>query len=407
MDKTRKQNIITMLICLLLSFALWLYTISSESIEMSIRVQDIPVKLQNADSLEKSNLILKPGDSPRTGLTIKGIANYVYSAKNSDISLSVDLSTYTLKEGENRIPVSIERLPSNTSLVGNPPEVVINVDKLANKSVEIKRDRIKYTAKKGYYIPEPTLKPSIALIKGPEDDVNKVVALMVDVEKNEISTNVEEFKLAYPVDEFGNKVPNIQFNTTENIAVSFAPMNIKEVPVSVTTKNSVDQSIKLEGYTPNPSTIKVAARDTILKNLEGIETEPLDLAQINLQTKEYPLKLKIPYDVVILDNEEKRISPDIMVTVNMDSYATKEIEKTITTVGTPLSPVTLNTNTVKILVSGTNDKINEINLNDFIASVDVEGLKPGNYDLEVKIKAPVDYLVKLIKPNKINVKVGP
>lgn len=407
MDKTRKQNIIAFLICLLLSSALWLYTISSEAIEMNVRIQDVPVKITNADALEKQNLILLPGNLPKTNITIKGIPNTVYTAKSTDVSLSVDLSTHTLHEGENRIPVSVDRLPPNASFVGSTPEVVIKVDKLQLKSVDLKKDRIKYTAKKGFYVPEPTVRPSLAMIKGPEEYVSKVVALMVDVDKKDIETSGEELKRAYPVDAEGKEVPNIQFGTTENITISFTALNIKEVPVTITVKNSIDSSIELKEYLPNPGTVKVAARDTRLKTIEEIETEPLDLSQIKLQTSEYPLKLAVPYDIYLLDMEEKPIAPDITVTVNMDSYATKEIEKQVTTVGTPLSPVTLSQDKVKIIVSGNKGKIESLNINDFTATVNVEGLKPGSHDVEVKVTAPLDYMVKIINPDKIKLKVGP
>ncbi len=406
MDKAKKQDLLVKLVCLLLACALWIFTISSENVEINVRIPDVPVKILNAESLKKQNLILLPENNPNTTISIKGPANSVYSAKSTDFGLYVDLSTVTLTEGENKVPVNADRLPSNTSLSGSAPEVTIITDRLMEKSVDIKKDNITYSPAPGFYVPEPILDSTVSIVTGPEEYVNKVAALTVNMNKTDISGLTKEAKRVIPVDENGEEVPNVT-SSKSYVEVTFNAWAIKEVPVKVTYKNSVDQAIKIKQYLPNPSTVKVTARDSILRNLTLIETEPLDLSEIRLQTVQYPIKLAVPQDVILLDQEGKAMEPDITVNIAMDSYENREIEKPVTTEGTPLSPVTLDTDKVKIILSGTPDKLNALNVNDITASVNVDGLKPGLHDVEVKVTAPVDYLVKIITPNKVKVKVGP
>ena len=59
MDK-RKEKIITIMVCVLLSFALWVYISNVENVNRSLELKNVSVTLENESALSESKLVLLP-----------------------------------------------------------------------------------------------------------------------------------------------------------------------------------------------------------------------------------------------------------------------------------------------------------------------------------------------------------
>ena len=67
--------------------------------------------------------------------------------------------------------------------------------------------------------------------------------------------------------------------------------------------------------------------------------------------------------------------------------------------------LTLSPSYISVLVQGTPTDLNFIKRENFIAYVDARGLKPGRYELDVKVKIPSGTVLIETFPVKINVTV--
>ncbi|MGL5244421.1 MAG: CdaR family protein, partial [Sarcina sp.] len=82
MDKKAKnQTLIVKLICLALSFGLWMYILNVENPIREYRLENVPVEIINQDVLKEYNLALVPNQKLHVNLNLEGPINEVYSVK--------------------------------------------------------------------------------------------------------------------------------------------------------------------------------------------------------------------------------------------------------------------------------------------------------------------------------------
>ena len=98
-----KQKIIVQLVCLLLSLGLWIYITNIENPIKSYELSKVPVEIKNSDSLKSVGLVLAPNQQFYVSLKIEGSSQDLFSIDKSDFTISVDLSEFVLKNGENRL----------------------------------------------------------------------------------------------------------------------------------------------------------------------------------------------------------------------------------------------------------------------------------------------------------------
>lgn len=408
MGKFKKEDFLVKLLCLVASVGLWIYIINNVNPNRRTTFRDLRVQVKNAESLKAQNLILVPGQEFFVTLTIEGPANQVFTAIPSSFSLSLDLSDYALKAGINEIPLrTYDKIPDYTKVISSDQVLKVAVDALAEKSVDIKKDGLKYHPAEGYYVPEPQLDSTVAMISGPKTDVDKVAALMLQGEKNGIASNQKEVVKVIPVDDKMNEVPNIT-SSKSFVEVTYTALTVKtDVPVTLRTIQS-NSEIFLRTQTPVPSKVSIAAKDSVLKNITEIQTTSLDLSMVSAGARDYPVSLIIPAEVTILDESGVPMDPLIAAHIVAEPLKSKMITKELAILGKPSSgniiPVTLKIN---INLSGVEADLDKLNEAQVTAGVDVTGLSIGSHTLPVKVVVPQGYTVVSTAPETVSVSIGP
>ena len=104
MDKRNtKQTLVIKLVCVLLSFGLWLYITNIQSPIRTYTLKDVSVKLLNTQSLKQFGLAISPKQTFTVDLSLEGDAKDIYSVTKDQFSLTADLGEYALKTGINNI----------------------------------------------------------------------------------------------------------------------------------------------------------------------------------------------------------------------------------------------------------------------------------------------------------------
>ena len=116
MDKKSNKKIIVQLVCVILSFALWLYINNVENPVKESTIKNVPVEFVNVESLTNSNLSLVDDEEYTVDVNISGPSNQIYTITKDDFKLKVDLSQYALKQGENTIPVEVVDYPEGINI---------------------------------------------------------------------------------------------------------------------------------------------------------------------------------------------------------------------------------------------------------------------------------------------------
>lgn len=77
----KNKSLVAKLICLLLSFGLWLYISNVENPVRTYELKGVPVELINKESISKSNLAIVGEESFTVDLTLEGATSEITKAK--------------------------------------------------------------------------------------------------------------------------------------------------------------------------------------------------------------------------------------------------------------------------------------------------------------------------------------
>ena len=100
MDKGKDQTLIVKLICILLSFGLWLYISNVENPVRTYEIKKVPVELVNTDILKNSNFSVVDNQQFTVDLKLEGPSSEMSKVKKEDFKIVADMATYALREGE-------------------------------------------------------------------------------------------------------------------------------------------------------------------------------------------------------------------------------------------------------------------------------------------------------------------
>ena len=145
--KDKKERIIVPIICLFMSIGLWFYVSNVENTIRKYDLSKVPVEILNIETLKDSKLILSPNQEFYVDLKLEG-SNEIYKIKKDDFKITVDVSEYALKKGENKMAVNIIESPADLTIKNtNNLNIVINLEEISEKTMEIKSE-ISVTAKR-------------------------------------------------------------------------------------------------------------------------------------------------------------------------------------------------------------------------------------------------------------------
>lgn len=396
-NKDKKAEIVIRIVCLILSFGLWLYISNVQNPTREYKLDKVPVELLNTDALKESKLALSPHQDFYVTLNLEGPSSEVYKVTPSQFKVSVDLSSYALKKGENRIRVDIVNYPSNINIKNNSFLLVtIKVDDYVEKSIPIKSD-IKVTAKTGSYADSPTIKPTNALISGPGEYVNSVKSLVISSELKNIEQDTTLNLPIKAINDSGKDVDEIKVTPT-NAEVSITVKKGKVVPINVITKGSLLPGLVMKDFGSTTEKVELVGDDTILSTINSIETETIDLSSIN-DSKEVSANLKIPQNVRIADNISK-----VKVKFNLNKYTTKDIEVPISSKNTSDGfQSNIDPQKITIRISGLDDDVSSFKPDSIKAEVDLSGAKEGENTIPILITNTNDK-IKIVSQSSDKVK---
>ena len=380
MDK-RKEKIITIMVCVLLSFALWVYISNVENVNRSLELKNVSVTLENESALSESKLVLLPDQTFEVNLRIEGPSKEVYSISKEDFNLKVDLSAYALKSGVNNIPVKVVDYPEGIN-IKNTGNLTIKVvlENLEEKDINIS-SKIDTTFESGISEVSSEISPQKVTISGPSSFIDKVSEVVLDGSANNISRNFSKTFNLKAVDANGDKVDGIEIST-EKATYSMKVKKQKEAPIKVDYQGSLPNGISKEFEELSINNIIISGDVDDVDKIENIETEPVYLSNIT-ENKEITLNLIIPEGIKIESNDTFVILNYNVKDNNTVSENTNDEQITKTIEGVKISYIEEDTTkydyeyptqTVDIQIKGTKADVEKITKDDIKVEASVKDL---------------------------------
>lgn len=385
-DKSKNQEIIVRIICVLLSFGLWLYVSNVENTTKEYKLDKVPVDISNIETLKDYKLALAPNQKFYITLNLEGPQGDIYKINRDQFKIVVDLNSYALRKGENNIPVEIVNAPLNINIKNNGLlKVKIILDDYVEKNMPISTD-IKINTKQGIYAQKAQVKPESGMVTGPKEYVDKVKTLSVVGDVKNAEKDVEITLPLVALDD-NNKVVE-EVNCAPSNATVTIPVNRgKLVAVNIVTKSQLKEGLYVSSMVATPDNIEVIGDDKDLEDIKSIDTEPIDLSKIT-DTTEVSIALKIPERVkTTLTNNQ------IKVKINLNKLVTKDftIPITIKAIDDGLSGK-VNPEKIVLTLKGTQEDLDNVKIEDLKAELDLQGKKEGEYTITPTITNPYNNL---------------
>ena len=310
MAKSKKRTLVVKIICLLLSFGLWLYVSNVENPSRTYELKNVPVELVNEDILTESKLAIANKQQFTVDLKLEGPSSEIIQIKKEDFKIVADLSTYALKTGENNIPVKVVSSPENIDIKNNGfLGIKINLEELVQKDFTIK-SKVKVTYKENIYGKDQTINPKTVTVTGGKSSVDRISDAILAGEEKDVDANKQsEYNIKF-VDSGGNEVSNVESNV-KTAKLSISVTNGKSIPINLKTTGTVPSGYTFDGYELSTNNINVFGDSSILNKIDSIDTETVDMSSMQ-GDNEMDVKLNLP-NGVSTQNGEKTIKVNFKV----------------------------------------------------------------------------------------------
>ncbi|WP_123054685.1 CdaR family protein [Clostridium sp. JN-1] len=399
-QKDKRQQIVVKVCCVIVSFILWLFIYNVENPVRERKIV-VPVQVINKDTPVQSNLVPIDEDNLSVTLTIKGNASDLYAVKASQFKLVSDLGTYVVKKGENKIPVQVVKSPSTVRIVNSESLwVKVIIEDLKSKNVPVKLSLLG-KAKSGFYAAKPELSVNQVKIKGSQDAIQKVTKAEAVYNIQNVSEDVNKKVTLRAEDSLGNVIKNVEIEP-KDLDISISVKRIKSVPVNVNISGNLnDYGIK--SVVPIDSSVNITGSESQIANVERLNTESIDASTLNGKDT-VEARVILPQGVILINGGNT-----VKLKVNFfDNKSTqKQVTVNIQTSNLDASyNAILSSSTVNLVVTGSQDAVQNLKDSDITAIVDLSGVKEGQNTVPVNISLP-DGITKVSQdPEQVSVNIS-
>lgn len=389
MDKRKaKHTLIIKLVCVLLSFGLWIYVTNVENTIRTYTLKGVPVKVLNVETLKNYGLALSPNQDFTVDLNLEGDAKYIYSVTKEQFSLTADLGEYALKDGVNNIPVQVVNYPEEINLKNNGNLFIkVKLEKLITKEFNT-TSAVKISYAQGVFKQKENFTSQKVEVSGPQSAVNRVETVALVGELNDVKGNIEKEFPLQPLDSEGRVVQGVSLSLDRGL-FTIGVNNGKNVSVSADFKGEVSNGYKLDSTTLSRQSVEIIGDKNIIDKIDSLKTESIDLSTITSNT-DRKVKLILPEGVTVVDGNPY-INVNIVVSnskeVEENNLVNKTFDINVKYVGLNDDLNLLNeTNKITVTIEGKKDDLDKVNTKDFQCVVDLSKYKnEGDYTSDPKV----------------------
>lgn len=299
------------------------------------------------------------------------------------VNMKAHVDLFDLPAGKHNVNVNLS-FPDNLQLVScTPDKISIELEEKKTKPFNVSVEIGTPTLPAGYNVMSPIASPSLVYITGADKYLSQVDKVFVGLNISGLS---ETYKQSLPVqvmDTQGNIITSnftITPSAVDVIVPIVADLPEKSVAVAVDYVGQPAEDYILSRIVVEPSTVNVYGEIDVLNNLLSVATEQVDITGATadiIQTVDLT-----EADGVTFGNTDKVTV--IMQIMHLETMTFNNIPVSILN-SNPEDTVEVNGN-IKVAVKGLATSLAKFNSSNLIATVDVNYLKPGEYNLPVDVR---------------------
>jgi hypothetical protein len=380
-----KNKIISVVVSVVIAFALWTYVITTVSPESEEHYYDIPVTYQN-DILEERGLMIV-SETPTVDLKLKGNRSDLNELNANNITVLVDLAAIQAPGTQMLTPKVI--YPGNMAvetISQNPNVLQLKVENRIKKPVPIHLEFLG-AVPEGFIADKdnPVMDTAVVEVVGPQSSMDLIDHATIQVDLNDKTESIVGAFQYVLCDEAGEPVDAEMVTTNvEEVNLSVKIQAIKEVPLSVklidgggATSDSCEVELTRDS-------IWVSGSESRLRDLEVVELGTVDLATLNEESNTIVFEIVLPEGVTNMTGET-----EVTATISFPDLTRKKLtisKNKFVTTGVPEgAEVVWITEMVEVELRGPSALMKNLSEKDITVSVDFTGEELGGVSKVPKI----------------------
>jgi YbbR domain-containing protein len=339
-------------------------------------------------------------------VTLRGAPGVADRVALSELRATIDMNSLTLGQAEPQdARVTVPPPKDGVEVVDvSPPTVSVRVERLTSRTLLV-QPRFSNEPPAGTRAGEAAVSPTEVRVTGPESDVARIAAVLGTVRFGDGQTDIESPDTpAIPVDAAGVPIDGLEVEPgVVTVKVPVLPTaTTRTVPVVFTLRGVVAPGYWVVGAAMDPFAVTVRGEEEVLKTLDRIETQPIDVGDLSA-TRTLTVGLAVPAGVTLLR------PTDIAVTVTVQALAgTRVFSSAIVVTGLlPNHIAELDITSAGVLVAGPVPTLANMPPAQVVASVDAAGRGPGTYAVDVAIRVPAGVTVQTVQPIRVTLTIKP
>ena len=408
MKKSLTTNIPLKIMSVIAAILIWLIIVNVDNPIVTRTIPNVPVQVLNEAYIESGGMMcLIPEDQDRVSVTVRGTRKTVESLKASDITATADLKQVVdLSTDPVMVPIAVNcpGIDANNAQ-SVPRNMEIQIEEMMRQEFIVTVDTDGTQPGKGYEIGSLESNPEKIRITGPQSLIEKIDRVVATVDVEGITSDTTEQAELTIID-------RNQEELTEN-QMKYLKYDILSPEVSVTVdlwkvKSNVQivasyvgtpaDGYKVDKLSLTPSEISVAGSDEALSQLEAQgNTIQISADQVDVSGKKEDFDTRVnltdflPTGIELTTgtSETLIIRAEILP---MDSRSYTISTKDITVENAPSDlEVVFETDRIEIRVQENGSSLDELDIKDIEASIDLTGKEAGSYQIPVEITLPEGY----------------
>lgn len=381
---------------LIFAMILWGVVMSQTNPARTKMVYDVPVELTGLDTLNGRGLSLatEAEELPATvDVKLEVPMDDLSRVSTDNVSATLDFSRI-MATGEHELVVEL-RTSYGDAISSTISRVDVEIESLTTSIVPVQVTTVG-VLDENLRLGKIVTSPAQFQITGPETDVNRVAAAVVEVDLSTVTADFNRSLVYTLVDENYEPVQSVNITSTignsASVSIPVYPVEEKAITFESSTTGLLKEGYYLDGIEIAPDTVRVAATQSVLDALESIPVSTIDLEGVS-ESFTVTLPLKKSADIVWTDVNEV----DVVVRV-------KEEEATKTFTGVKVSyrnlaagyKVEMYDATVDIEITMAKSYLEKLTSDDIWIYVDLAG-----YEEMPDSTAPLQVLIDSAAPSSV------
>lgn len=381
-------------ISLAISVVFWYYTVWVEGPQTVERIIEVPVKVKNAPER-----VLVEYEVKSIELNLKGSKSLLGGLTSRDLEAFVDLQG--LNPGIYRLQIQTLVPPGVHVSKVKPPFLVVSIRELIDREVPVRVLTIGNPAE-GFLVNEVKVIPNSVVIRGPKDLVEKVPYVFATLNVGGAESNIDAvLELRAEGISEGSLSELTIIPSRVRASVSLKPgWPTKIVKIKVDIKGKPNEAFEITSVEAIPSHVTIMGPSSTLDRINEIITPPLDISGLD-KTGIFETTLSIPEELKFIDK------PNVKVIVELkEKVVEREFLLPVKIYGSSVflkwkvSPTQ-----VKVKIRGPYTKINALNLQDILVSVDLSHIEVKEATLPVSVSLPPGLEIISVTPEHVKVSI--